>query len=188
MPVHHEQRSEPSGSRQVDVGVDSETMPEQQDNAHGDEGRRERALNIAQQPDGGSQNGSDRCGGVSPSRRNRLQRMNPPPTHRAPSPEAARPSPAPGPNRQPPRRPPLHARAADPGAMHAVAAGAAARAQTRHPLQQRTIECFPSLLMRFLSGAVWAVYTRCDGNDHIAAAPLAPVLGQHSAPPLASRG
>ena len=32
-----------SGSRLVDVGVDVEPMPEQQDNVHDDEGRRERA-------------------------------------------------------------------------------------------------------------------------------------------------
>ena len=100
MPVHHEQRSEPSGSLPVDVGVDVEPMPEQQDNAHGDEGMRERSLNTAQQPDGGSQNGSGRCGGVLSSRRNRLRRENPPPTRQAPPPAAARPSPAPGPNRR----------------------------------------------------------------------------------------
>ena len=98
--TYHEQRSEPSGSRPVDVGVDVEPMPEQQDNVHDDEGRRERARSTAQQPDGGSQNGSGRCGGVSPSRRNRLRRMNSPPTRRAPSPEAARPSPAPVANRR----------------------------------------------------------------------------------------
>ena len=100
VPVYHEQRSEPSGSRPVDVGVDVEPMPEQQDNAHDDEGRRERSRSTAQQPDGGSQNGSGRCGGVSPSPKNRLRRENPLPTCRAPPPAAARPSPAPGPNRR----------------------------------------------------------------------------------------
>ena len=109
--TYHEQRSEPSGSRPVDVGVDVEPMPEQQDNVHDDEGRRERARSTAQQPDGGSQNGSGRCGGVSPSRKNRLRRMNSPPTHRAPSPEAARPSPAPGANRRNHAFPPRPARA-----------------------------------------------------------------------------
>ena len=89
IPVHHEQLVEPSGSLPVDVGVDVEPMPEQQDNAHDDEGRRERALNTAQQPDGGSPNGSGRRGGVLPSRRNRLQRENPPPTRRAPPPAAS---------------------------------------------------------------------------------------------------
>ena len=61
---------------------------------------RERALNTVSDPDGGSQNGSGRRGGVLPSRRNRLRRENPPPTRRAPPPAAARPSPAPGPNRR----------------------------------------------------------------------------------------
>ena len=125
VPVYHEQRSEPSGSRPVDVGVDVEPMPEQQDNVHDDEGRRERARSTAQQPDGGSQNGSGRCGGVSPSRKNRLRRMNSPPTHRAPSPEAARPSPAPGANRRNhafPPRPALSDGAAIRTVMHAVRA------------------------------------------------------------------
>ena len=48
VPVYHEQRSEPLGSRPVDVGVDVEPMPEQQDNAHDDEGRRERSRSTAQ--------------------------------------------------------------------------------------------------------------------------------------------
>ena len=61
---------------------------------------RERARDTVSQPDGGSQNGSGRCGGILSSRRNRSRRENPPPTRQAPPPAAARPSPAPGPNRR----------------------------------------------------------------------------------------
>ena len=61
---------------------------------------RERARGTVSEPDGGSQNGSGRCGGVLSSRRNRLRRENPPPTRQAPPPAAARPSPAPGQNRR----------------------------------------------------------------------------------------
>ena len=42
-------------------------------------GKHERACNTDPHLDGESQNGSGRCGGVLPSRRNRLQRRNPPP-------------------------------------------------------------------------------------------------------------
>ena len=78
---------------------------------------RERALNTVSDPDGGSPNGSGRRGGVLPSRRNRLQRENPPPTRRAPPPAAARPSPAPGPNRR----------------NHAFAAAAGSESTPGHP-------------------------------------------------------
>ena len=61
---------------------------------------RERSCSTVSEPDGGSQNGSGRCGGVLSSRRNRLRCKNPPPTRQAPPPAAARPSPAPGPNRR----------------------------------------------------------------------------------------
>ena len=98
--THHEQLVEPSGSPIVDIGVDADPMPEQQESAHDDEGMRERARGTVSEPDGGSQNGSGRCGGVLSSRRNRLRRENPPPTRQAPPPAAARPSPAPGPNRR----------------------------------------------------------------------------------------
>ena len=43
-------------------------------------GKHERACNTDPHLDGESQNGSGRCGGVLPSRRNRLQRRNPPPS------------------------------------------------------------------------------------------------------------
>ena len=47
---------------------------------------------------------------------------------------------------------------------------------------------FPQVTKGIERSTTTLVCTRCDGNDHIDGAPVALVLGQHSAPPLASRG
>ena len=90
---------------------------------------RDRARGTVSEPDGGSQNGSGRCGGVLSSRRNRLRWENSPPTRQAPERHRGSATISKRPPAQIaeimhfPPRPPLHAcyaRAADPGVMHAV--------------------------------------------------------------------
>ena len=98
-----EKLADTTDSHVAEVGVDAQQIPapgEQHKQGRDCERRHERARKTAQRREKMEPNGSGRSSAVPPSLRNRLQLAHPPPTRRAPPPAAARPSPAPGPNRR----------------------------------------------------------------------------------------